>query len=201
MGRRAEQVREAGQRILSIVQRDFLPRYLDEVTLDEVAAATGVTVQTLLRRYGSKEGLFTAAAGLVGQDFTDTRGQIRAGDVAAAVRELVQGYERNGESVMRALHQEERVAAVRPLVEAGRRHHHAWIARVFAPWLDARASRARTRLHAQLVAVLDVYTWKLMRRDLGLSARQTEQAIREIVERLLGPSPSHRTRSRTAMPA
>jgi hypothetical protein len=91
---------------------------------------------------------------------------------------------------------------VRPLVEAGRRHHHAWVTRVFRPWLDARASRARTRLHAQLVAVLDVYTWKLMRRDLGLSARQTEQAIREIVERMLGPSPSSsRRRSRKEIPA
>lgn len=200
MGRRAQQVREVGERILSIVQRDFLPRYLDEVTLDEIAAATGVTVQTLLRRYGSKEGLFTAAAGLLGQDFTHTRRQVQVGDVAAAVRELVQGYERNGESVLRGLHQEERVAAVRPFVEAGRRHHHAWVARVFAPWLDARAPRARTRLHARLVAALDVYTWKLMRRDLGLSAKETEQAIRETVEPMLGTSPTlspRRSRKKT----
>lgn len=204
MGRRGDQVRQTGERILAVVRRDFLFRYLDEVTLDEVAAATGVTVQTLLRRYGSKEGLFTAATELLNQDFHSSRDQVEAGDIAMAVRMIVRGYERNGESVLRGLYQEERVAAARPLVEYGRRHHHAWVARVFAPWLDVRTPRDRTRLHAQLVAALDVFTWKLMRRDLGLSAPETEVAMREMVEGLLGRTakvtPLSPTRSKEKSP-
>ena len=186
MGRRGEQVREAGERILAVVYRDFLSRYLDEVTLDEIAAATGVTVQTLLRRWGSKEGLFTAAVALVDRDFADRRVPIEPGDVEAGVRAIVAGYERNGDIVMRALYQEERVAAVQPLVQVGRQRHHEWVSCVFAPWLEARTPRDRTRLHAQLVSVLDIYTWKLMRRDLGLSAVETRTAMLELVRALCG---------------
>lgn len=195
MGLRGEQVREAGERILATVRRDFLGRYLDEVTLDEVAAATGVTVQTLLRRYGSKEGLFTAAAELLHHDFLDHRTRVEPGDVDLAVRMIVRGYERNGDSVMRGLHQEERVPAIRAVVENGRRHHHAWVTRIFAPWLEPRAPRERARLHAQLVAILDVYTWKLLRRDLGLSATETEAALRELVQGVLPPAPRRRARA------
>jgi AcrR family transcriptional regulator len=199
MGRRGEQVREAGERILATVRKDFLSRYLDEVTLDEVAAATGVTVQTLLRRYGSKEGLFTAANELLNQDFHASRDRVEAGDIDMAVRMIVRGYERNGDTVVRALFQEERVTAVRSAVEYGRRHHHAWVARVFAPWLESRATRERSRLRGQLIAVLDVFTWKLLRRDLGLSASETEAAMRELLEGLLAPisRPARKSTART----
>ena len=35
------------------------------------------------------------------------------------------------------------------------------------------------------VAVCDVYTWKLLRRDAGLSRRQTELALFELLEPML----------------
>jgi len=38
------------------------------------------------------------------------------------------------------------------------------------------------------VAVCDVYTWKLLRRDAGLSRRQTERALVELLEPLTEPS-------------
>ena len=41
---------------------------------------------------------------------------------------------------------------------------------------------------AQLVAVCDVYTWKLLRRDAGLSRDQTELAIVELLNPLLEDS-------------
>jgi hypothetical protein len=37
---------------------------------------------------------------------------------------------------------------------------------------------------AQLVAVCDVYTWKLLRRDAGLSRTQTRTALLELLEPL-----------------
>jgi hypothetical protein len=36
-------------------------------------------------------------------------------------------------------------------------------------------------LRAQLIAVTDVYTWKLLRRDLRLSRREAERAIAELI--------------------
>jgi hypothetical protein len=42
----------------------------------------------------------------------------------------------------------------------------------------------RKRRVAQLVVATDVFTWKLLRRDKGLSRDQTITAIRELVEAL-----------------
>lgn len=41
---------------------------------------------------------------------------------------------------------------------------------------------ARERRLAQLVAVCDVYTWKLLHRDSGLSRAQTRTALLELLE-------------------
>ena len=63
--------------------------------------------------------------------------------------------------------------------------------RLVLPRLRARSRRARAgaerrRRLAQLVAVCDVYTWKLLRRDAGLSRRQMEIALVELLEPLHG---------------
>jgi hypothetical protein len=94
---------------------------------------------------------------------------------------LLDHYELMGDRVMRLLAEEERSPELREIVEGGRALHREWCARVFAPALmDAPPRRL-----AQLVAVCDVYTWKLLRRDAGLSRRQTELALRELLEPLL----------------
>ena len=103
------------------------------------------------------------------------------GNCAGAVRVLVDHYEEMGDRVMRLLTEEERNPGVRDVVERGRRLHRQWCARVFAPALEGRTGVERDRRLAQLVAVCDVYTWKLLRRDAGLSRRQTELALVELL--------------------
>jgi hypothetical protein len=66
----------------------------------------------------------------------------------------------------------------------GRVAHREWCARVFAPYLAPLRGADRTRRLAQLVAVCDVYTWKLLRRDAGLSQRQVVTALVELLEPL-----------------
>jgi hypothetical protein len=39
---------------------------------------------------------------------------------------------------------------------------------------------------AQLIAVTDVYTWKILRRDTGLTRPQTERALAELIEGVAG---------------
>ena len=62
MGARAEAVSATTARILDVAARAFTERPYDDVSLAAIADASGVTVQTLLRRWGSKEGLVDAAA-------------------------------------------------------------------------------------------------------------------------------------------
>ena len=64
-------------------------------------------------------------------------------------------------------------------MERGRVVHREWVRRVFHDDLAKRHRSDRDRLTAQIVAVLDVYTWKLLRRDLKLNRAETERTITE----------------------
>ena len=142
-----------------------------------------MTVQTVIRRFGGRDGLLASAAEREAERVVRQRDEAPVGDPARAVRVLVDHYEAMGDRVLRLLAEEERVPRLREIADRGRRLHRDWCARVFAPALAGRVGVERRRRLAQLVAICDVYTWKLLRRDAGLSRRQTELALVE----LLGP--------------
>jgi hypothetical protein len=89
---------------------------------------------------------------------------------------------------LKLLSEEERVPGLRVIADRGRALHRQWCARVFAPALAARSGVERDRRLAQLVAVCDVYTWKLLRLDCGLTRRQTELALVELLVPMLEES-------------
>jgi AcrR family transcriptional regulator len=182
---RAASAAATGERILDSAVELFWELPGEQVSLDEVARRAGVTVQTVIRRFGGREGLFAAAAEREVERVRAQRDEAPVGDVAGAVRVLVDHYEAFGDRVLRLLAEEERVPRLRELAEQGRAYHRDWCARVFAFALDGRAGVERRRRLAQLVAVCDVYTWKLLRRDARLSRRQTELALVELLEPLL----------------
>lgn len=188
MGRRAEQVTATRERVLETAAELFGTRLYDEVSLDDVAAGAQTTVQTVIRHFGSKDSLFVAAARWSADRVVAPREVARPGDVAAAVRGLVDHYEESGDAVFLLLTQEDRVPAIRAYTDAGRTYHRDWVQRFLGDALAGLTGKARQRRVAQLVAVTDLYTWKLLRRDRGLSRRETEAAIRGLVEALGGES-------------
>ena len=106
------------------------------------------------------------------------------GDIPGALAAIAGDYEVTGDPVVRALAIEDRVAAVRPALARGRANHRAWVQRVFPDALDALAGRERQRRIAQLMAATDVFTWRLLRRDQGLSHAETVLAMTEMVQAL-----------------
>ena len=185
MRARAVSAAATGARILEAARTRLLIQPYDETTLDDIAADAGVTVQTVLRRFGSKDGLVRAIIERIGREAIAQRDLAPAGDVVGAVAVLVEHYEQLGDMVMQVLRQELRVPVFAEFTEIGRTYHRDWVARVFAPWLDTRVDAERERLHAQLVAACDVYTWFLLRRQGRLSRRSAEDAIGELVEGVL----------------
>lgn len=181
MQERARSVAATRLRIITAVLQLHRELYFDQVTLAAIADRAGVTEQTVLQRFGSKEALLTAAAEEALAQVAAQRDEAPVGDIPAAVANLVEHYEEWGDGVIRLLAQEERVPALRKITDAGRAYHRAWVERTFAPLLAGRRGRPRQRRLAELVAVTDVYTWKLLRRDSGLDRDQTEIAIRELV--------------------
>ena len=186
MRARAEAAAETGQRILESTIQLHRERFFDQVSLEDIAERAGVTVQTVIRRFGSKERLVEAAAEVGKRQVMRQRDQAPVGDIEGAVKNLMEHYEEWGNSALRLLAQEERVAAFRSVTDAGRALHYEWVERVFAPLLTKRTREARRRLLAELVAICDVYFWKILRRDLRLSREQTELAIIETIRALKG---------------
>jgi len=181
MGARADAAAATGDRILDAAVEMFWEQPGEKMSLDEVARRAGVTVQTVIRRFGGREGIIAAAAKREVERTRVQRDEAPVGDVTAAVGVLVEHYERTGERVLRMLAEESRLPALSDIADAGRAVHRTWCARAFAPALASRSGVERQRRLAQIVAVCDVYTWKLLRLDAQLSRRQTELALVELL--------------------
>jgi AcrR family transcriptional regulator len=184
MTTRAAAAAATGERVLDAAVAVFFEQA--DLPLDEVATRAGVTVQTVIRRFGGREGLFAAALERESGRVRDQRGTAPVGDVPAAVRVLVDHYEDYGDRVLALLALEGRSPAAARVVAEGRLLHRAWCERVLAPALAPLDGPARARRLAQLVAVTDVYLWKLLRRDAALPRDDVELALRELLQPLMG---------------
>jgi AcrR family transcriptional regulator len=184
MSARAAAVEETGQRILAAALALFAEMPFEEITLEAIALRAGVTLQTVLRRFGSKARLIAAAAEEAMAEVDAQRGQAPVGNAPAAVTNLFDHYEQWGDVSLRLLAQEERFEEVGEITRRARALHVAWVERVFGPDLARCRERDPSVARAQLVAICDVYMWKLLRRDLGLPRAEAERAVLGVIEAL-----------------
>lgn len=187
MTARADSAQATADRILDATSEVFWERPTESVSLDEIARRAGTTKQTVLRHFRSKDALFAAA---VEREFTAVqaeREQEGSGDPGEVARVLVAHYERVGDGVLRLLTEAQRNSTLEEIAERGRAFHAEWCEREFETTLHELKGAARNRRLAQLIAVCDLYVWDLLKRR-GLSRRQTETAMRELIEPLLAPS-------------
>lgn len=157
-----------------------------EITLDDVSSRAGVTVKTVLRHFGSRDGLLEAMETFARVQIAEER-HSPPGDVDEAVRALFDHYELRGDAVIRMLGQELWDNRFRSDMDEGRRMHRQLIEAAFAPQLQSRDAD-REALLDLLVVATDVYTWKLLRRDRGLGRAVAEDRVRRMVDALLAAS-------------
>ena len=179
LGARAVSATANGVSILASARELFGELRYDQVSLSDVAAQAGVTERTVVRRFGSKEQLFGAVGAERAASIRRARDGVPAGDIPEAVRLLVGTYEDWGDEVLHLLSQERGLPGDR--VEAGRRYHAAWVARAFSPLLRGLRPALRRRRIGELIAVTDIYSWKVLRRDVGLSRAEVETSLRELI--------------------
>jgi AcrR family transcriptional regulator len=175
MQARAVAAAETGRRILQAVLELHLERFHDQITLDDVAERAGVTPQTVLRRFGSKERLVAEAARQAEEEVMRQRFEAPVGNIPAAIDNLLEHYEQYGASTLRLLAQEDRVPQFGQIADRGREGHYAWVDRTFGPFLETRGDREGRR--AKLIVLTDVYVWKLLRLDLGLDRAQIRTVL------------------------
>jgi AcrR family transcriptional regulator len=169
-----------------------------QASLESVAGRAGVSKQTVLRHFGSKQGLLDAVLSRTSSLVVKERNQAPIGDIPGAVANLMRHYERYGDIMVRLLPYRDAVVRVmgsesrrrNPLTRAvdhGHEVHEQWVLRTFEPQLSNLDPRTRERRLAQLVAICDVYVWKILRRDIGLERAHVEEAVVEMIERLVAP--------------
>jgi AcrR family transcriptional regulator len=188
MQARAEGVERTRERILAAARHHFVELPYDEVRLADIAAAAGVTQQTLLNHFSSKEGLVLAFAEALEPEVVALRGQVKPGDVRGAVRGLMRQYEALGDANVRWAALAERFPEIAQATEHARTRHTAWLETVFADRLPTDP-RQRRRALAALYAVTDVGTWKLLRRDLGRSRAETTAVLQSLIRAALATTP------------
>jgi AcrR family transcriptional regulator len=185
MSVRSRRSAATADRIRDAAWARFSTRSYDEVTLAEVAEAAAVSVPTVRSHFGRKEELFLAGYVAWGMAAVKNREGARQADPLTAIRQLLRDYEHQGEVGLHLLAEEDRFPAVKEMTDGGRAYHRWWLGEVFAQHLSQLAPASRERRLAQLFLATDLTSWKLLRLDLGLSARRTEAAVLESVQALL----------------
>jgi AcrR family transcriptional regulator len=187
MRTRAEQAEQTRLRILDATEALASSRPLAACTLPAVAENSGVSVQTVLRIFGSRDGLFEAArvhtqAAVLAERPADPE------DVDASLASLVDHYEKHGDGVLLLLAQESWEPFAARVTTDGKRLHRVWVESVFAGAIETTEPASREVLVDLLVVATDVYAWKLLRRDRGLSRDETTERMRRLVASVCAPA-------------
>lgn len=180
MDSRANGVAETRERIVRSALKLFLDNWPEDVTLSGIAHAAAVSHQTVLNHFDSKEGVYRAAAETIAGETRDRRAKAVPSDVHSAVTTLVSEYERLGDANVRWAVTADRVPSLAPLLADARAAHQRWLEEMFEEQLPRTPAARRRVIHA-LHAATDVYTWKLLRRDLQLSRPETERTMIALV--------------------
>jgi AcrR family transcriptional regulator len=166
MGTRQQAKDATREAIIKAAIDAFMAERSFALTLPAVAERADVTVKTVLRHFGSRDGLIEAA-------WSQAYDEVMAeripppGDLEGALKVLTAHYERRGQIVLTMLNEQNDPRAAR-MNSAGRLAHREWVDEVFADRLPAETGE-RSRLIDVLVVATDVYAWKLLRLDRGLS--------------------------------
>ncbi|MGN6590469.1 MAG: helix-turn-helix domain-containing protein [Sphingomicrobium sp.] len=185
MKARAEAAAATKARILESARALLVTYSFEEMTIDAIAAGAHTTVRTVIRVFGSKEELFAQALHSLGEFGIRP---IVSKDVDALLAGAYDFYEKIGDTVIRWLGDEARLAPMHKHLEIGRKHLRSWVSKAFDERLSACDDAARKELLNGLIVAFDVYTWKLLRRDFRLSRRAAQATTKRMIVGLLGRS-------------
>lgn len=191
MTKRSDAVGGTRRRIAEAALALFKERDYDDVSLNEIARAAGVSHQTVLNHCDNKAGVLLAAGEVFSEEIRDLEADATPGDVASVVHTTCVRYEVLGDANARWAAMSTRAPEVAEGLARGRLGFQSWLEEMLGdlmPGDDDPDERRRVLLG--LHAALDVFTWKLLRRDLGLSQEQTEAQLTDLV---LGVLARHRT--------
>lgn len=185
MSVRAKTAALTESKILKAVAELWLKYSIHEITLEMIASNAGVTERTILRKFGSKEGLYEAAIKQDVADIQSIRDETETGNIEHAIQTLMKEYELTGMAVVRTLAIEQELPIAAKILKNGRQFHRSWCERVFAPYLPHKKHKNYNVLIGAIYVATDVNSWKLLRKDLGYSEKDTISILKIIIESIV----------------
>ena len=175
-----QRTREA---LLEAAIEEFYGDRWGKTSLEKLAERAGVTKQTLLRHFHSKEGLLIQALVHGAAQVLDERWSAPVGDVDGALENLLDHYEAWGLRARRIGAWQDAPSVLAKLSQAGRQLHYQWVEFAFAPQLEGLDEEAFARLRAELIVICDVQTWWILAHDLALPRSEVKAILSGMVER------------------
>jgi len=182
MKARAATAEATHRRVLNVVSALLKKHFRSEIRLEDVAAGAEVTVQTVLNLFGNRATLLKEGLDDLLRELRAQRLGANPGDVRGAISVLMDHYEQFGDLVIRNLAE----GADPELIKLGRLGHRRWVQKQFARALERAETASRRSLTDALVSACDVYTWKLLRRDMARSRLEVEATILKMVKSIAG---------------
>jgi AcrR family transcriptional regulator len=182
---RAESKERTRQALLDAADEELYEDRWRQASLESLARKAGVSKQTLLRHFGSKDGLLLQALGRSAIEVFNQRFSAPGADIGTAVENLLDHYEAWGERSLRIGAWQRGPVALAKLSQLARQVHYNWVGHAFGQWLEPLDEQARERRRATLIALCDVHTWWLLSHDLGLARAEVQATLAEAIERLV----------------
>lgn len=177
-----ERTREA---LIEAATDEFFEGNWLKSTLDSLSRKAGVSRQTLLRHFGSKDGLLMQSLMHGAAQVRDQRWSAPTTDIAGAVENVIDHYEEWGERSVRIGAWQRGPTVLALFVNAARQIHYEWVEHAFARWLDRLDDETRARRQAILIVLCDVQTWWILSNDLGLPRKEVHAILTDQIERAL----------------
>ena len=181
---RAKNAEITAERIVDAMLARLRTTPYEHIRIEDIAADAGVTGQTVIRRFGSKPALMNATVERELSRIVAAREAAAHASAVDTIRDLVLHYERYGALILKTYSEAPLVPGLPEITARGRAFHVDWCRRAFTldPSLTQRESARRI---AQIVAICDATTWRIIRFDGGLDPAQTEIALQELILPLL----------------
>lgn len=158
---------------------------IKEITLEMVSGEAGVTTRTIMRKFGSKEGLLAESLTVLAAEIESSRKETKASDIDAVLQALLSNYETMGEAAIRTISLEPELEIARQIGQKGRELHRNWCIQMFSSYLpDPNTPEFEIQLNS-FIAATEIYLWKLMRKDLKLSKEQTFEIFKNMINGLI----------------
>ncbi len=177
-----ERTREA---LIEAATDEFFEGNWLKTSLDSLSRRAGVTRQTLLRHFGSKDGLLMQSLMRGASQVRDQRWSTPTIDIPGAVDNVIDHYEEWGERSVRIGAWQRGPTVLALFANAARQIHYDWVEHAFAQWLELLDEETRARRQAILIVLCDVQTWWILSNDLGLPRREVHAILTDQIERAL----------------